>query len=103
MTYNYSFHKDALSELENILDYITIELGNKTASNSLLDKIFDVIDNICLFPLSSPLAKYSNLQARNIRQATANNFSLFYLCDDKNSNIIILHIKYARSDLSKIT
>lgn len=102
MKFNILYEKDAEQDLIKIVTYITKELNNPTAAKKLHLKIIETLDNIANFPTSASLSKYINLQTYGIRQITVDNFSIFYYPDMENKNILVLFIKYAQMDLSKL-
>ena len=52
--YSYQFTKSAKNDLEQILHYIKIDLGNPTAAFSFINKFQEAVSNIQLFPNSCP-------------------------------------------------
>lgn len=102
MKFNILYEQEAEQDLIKIVVYITEELNNPTAAKKLHLKIIETLDSIATYPASASLSKYINLQAYGIRQITVDNFSIFYYPDMENKNILVLFIKYAQMDLSKL-
>lgn len=102
MKFNILYERDAEKDLIKIVTYITKELNNPTAAKNLHFKIIETLDNVANFPTCAPLSTYINLQTYGIRQITVDNFSIFYFPDMENKNILVLFIKYAQMDLSKL-
>ena len=76
MAYKYKFSSIAKNDLNKALNYISNDLCNKNASNRLLYEIYDIIDKICLFPLSFPNCSYYYVKDETIRYAIINNYYL---------------------------
>lgn len=102
MKYDILYEREAEQDLIKIITYITKELNNPTAAKNLHLKIIEALDNAANFPTSAPLSKYINLQTYGVRQITVDNFSIYYYPDADNQNILVLYIKYAQMDLSKL-
>ena len=73
--YSYRFTEKAMQDLDEILHYISVDLGNPIAAKSLGKKIFEKIDGARCFPESGALVDNEYLaddrrQLRDLLQST---------------------------------
>jgi len=114
--YSYQFTKSAKNDLEQILHYIKIDLGNPTAAFSFINKFQDptaafsfinkfqeAISNIQLFPNSCPkvINKFLS-ESIIIRKKLISNYVLYYSVNDNLKSIIILRIIFSHRDTDNI-
>jgi len=114
--YSYQFTKSAKNDLEQILHYIKIDLGNPTAAFSFINKFQDptaafsfinkfqeAISNIQLFPNSCPkvINKFLS-ESIIIRKKLISNYVLYYSVNDNLKSIIILRIVFSHRDIDSI-
>lgn len=101
--YSYQFTKSAKNDLEQILYYIKIDLGNPTAAFSFINKFQEAVSNIQLFPNSCPkvINKFlseSIIKSIIIRKKLISNYVLYYSVNDNLKSIIILRIVFNHRD-----
>ena len=99
--YTYSFTEKSSKDLESILNYISYDLSNAKAASDLFNDIFSSIDNICLFPSSSPILDNKYSINKNIRKKIVNNYSLLYLVNEKEKKIIIVRISHTKMNINE--
>ena len=87
--YNYKFSPLAEQDIDEILEYISLELAAPQAALSLIDKIQKANRFVysCCSPFSRPLLKNGVLRKKGYRILVVQNFNLFYVVED---NIIII-------------
>lgn len=97
--YTFNFTPLALKDIDNTFNYIANNLYNQEAVNSLMSKIENVIDNICLFPLSG--AEVSSLFEikLNYRQVPIANYILYYEVISESKEINIIRFLYGKSNV----
>ena len=100
MAYSYSYSKICLSDLDEALNYITVELKNPTAASNLMKDVLKAIDQITLFPFSSQDCTIYLQLNKNIRHILIKNFVLIYLVDKKANSIILLRFIYAGRNIA---
>ena len=96
--YSYQFTKSAKNDLEQILHYIKIDLGNPTAAFSFINKFQEAVSNIQLFPNSCKFLSESII----IRKKLISNYVLYYSVNDNLKSIIILRIVFSHRDIDSI-
>ena len=102
--YSYQFTKSAKNDLEQILHYIKIDLGNPTAAFSFINKFQEAVSNIQLFPNSCPkvINKFLSESIIIIRKKLISNYVLYYSVNDNLKSIIILRIVFRHRDINSI-
>jgi plasmid stabilization system len=101
--YSYQFTKSAKNDLEQILHYIKIDLGNPTAAFSFMNKFQEAVSNIQLFANSCPkvINKFLS-ESIIIRKKLISNYVLYYSVNDNLKSIIILRIVFSHRDIDSI-
>lgn len=99
---NYKFTPLAKTDIEQAIEYIINEFGDKGATKRLYDGIFKAIEKIRLFPESYQLIENKLIKNKNVRRALVGNYSLFYLYDEVNSLIVILRFVHGKRSLVEL-
>lgn len=98
MKYDIVVTNPAQDDLEEILNYISVDLSAPKSAIEMLNKIKSIFENLSINPLMYPLCNIDNLKAKNYRKAVINNYLMFYRIDDKNETIYIMRFIYGRRD-----
>lgn len=98
MKYDIVVTNPAQDDLEEILNYISVDLSAPKSAIEMLNKIKSIFENLSINPLMYPLCNIDNLKAKNYRKAVINNYLMFYRVDDKNETIYIMRFIYGRRD-----
>lgn len=98
MKYDIVVTNPAQDDLEEILNYISVDLSAPKSAIEMLNKIKSIFENLSINPLMYPLCNIDNLKAKNYRKAVINNYLMFYRVDDKNDTIYIMRFIYGRRD-----
>lgn len=99
---NYIFTPLAKRDIEQAIEYIIHEFGDKEAAKRLYDGIFKTIEKIRLFPESYQLVDNKLIKNRNVRRALVGNYLLFYLYDEKNSMVVVLRFVHEKRSLVEL-
>ena len=86
----------AINDLENIGDYIRIELASPIAALNIVDGIQDAIDNLSIFPLMGALLSSIMDIYTNYRFLVCDNYLVFYRTDEKM--VYIDRVLYGKRD-----
>jgi Plasmid stabilization system protein len=98
--YTVQLSPKAVEDLQEIKAYITDELGNPIAAGNTVNKIIETYESLISFPdRGIPVQKYV-LFPTDYRFVLANNYSIFYRCE--NEVIRIIRILYSRRDFIRI-
>jgi len=95
----------AKSELAQIIEYISIDLGNKKAANDLLLNFEEQKNRLYDFPEMYPLCSVPRLLQKGYRRFKfGKNYIALYLINSENTKTIItiMHIFYAKRDYESL-
>ena len=92
--YNAVFMPKARKDINDICDYISLELNSPEAAERLIDKIQTEVERVCEFPFSRPLLADNILMSKGYRYILVNNFNVFY--NIKDQTIFIQRVLYGR-------
>lgn len=91
-------------DIIEIARYISEELKNPTAAETLIDKIYDAAESLFGFPYSHmlyyPVDKSKSLK-HEYRKIPVDNYLLFYYVDEKSKSIVVSRVIYAKRNLTK--
>ena len=104
MAYNYSYHLSsrACADLEDILNYLSLNLSNPAAASKFWNAMKAVIQETQMFPFSGAAANPVSLQGVTVRKKFVNQYVMFYLADSKEKRITILRIVHGRQNTQEI-
>ncbi len=94
--YSSSYTALARKDLDEILQYISVELSNPIAASNLFKEIKSAISTICRYPESCPLVINRSLKSRTIRRKLIKNYTLYYTQDKARKKIYIIRIMYSK-------
>ncbi len=100
--WSYFFTQKAESDLEDILQYIAVELANPQAASDFADTVQKKIDEIRLFPESGSLVANEFLINANVRKKSVGNYIMYYLPDLLKKRILVLRIVYGKRNMDEI-
>lgn len=92
--YDYMFTPLAEQDLNDIFDYISLELVSPEAAEQLIEKMQVEVERVCEFLFSRPLLSDKILRAKGYRLIVVKNFNLFYIIKDQT--ILIQRVLYGR-------
>ena len=98
--YRYEFSPLAEWDLNDIFDYISLELSSPQAAERLIDNIQTAIEQVCDFPFSRPLVSNKVLRKKGYRLLVVQNFNLFYIVECHT--VIIRRILYSRRNYESL-
>ena len=88
----------AEEDLNRIVDYITEELCNPEAADSLLDSIAECYDTLELMPSSFPFCGDPILRADDYHQVDLGGYVMIYRVEDENDIVRIVHYYHETQD-----
>ncbi len=100
--YNVLFLPLAQNDLVEIVRYIANDLHNKQAANSLADEIIKTTDRLADFPYSYPVYTPIRPTKNEYRKISVQNYLIFYSVDEKEKNVTIARVVYAKRDYDKL-
>ena len=100
--YTFQFTEKALSDLDEITDYLVNTLGQRPAAQRLIDEMDQEIHMICRYPESGTPVVNEFIRRTDIRRLVIENYLLYYIADKENQRILVLRIVYGRRDLEEV-
>lgn len=99
--FDYKLTNKADFELNEIVQYIGVELGNQQAATNFVMKLENKIDYIRTFPEGGSPVYNEFMQIENVRKIVVNNYIVYYYPDIENKMIYILSIVYAKRNMDE--
>ena len=100
--YSYRFTKKAEQDLDEILNYISVDLVNPAAAQNLGRKIFEKIDMIRMFSASGAPVDNEFLADKTVRKLSVDNYVIYYKTYYEEKVISIIRIVYGKRNLDEI-
>lgn len=100
--YSYRFTKKAEQDLDEILNYISVDLVNPAAAQNLGRKIFEKIDMIRMFSDSGAPVDNEFFADKTVRKLSVDNYVIYYKTYYEEKAISIIRIVYGKRNLDEI-
>ncbi len=100
--YLLNIYPRAQTDLEDIFRYISLELGNPAAAESLIDDMEDSLDLVCRNPWMCPLINSTLIKDKTLRKLVVKNYIIFYRLVEKRKEIQVVRVLYGMMDYEKI-
>ncbi len=78
--------------MEQIFEYISINLSNPSAALKQINDFEKAFDNVCTFPESCPLINNEYVKDKSLRKKIVNNYIAFYRI--QNHEIQVVRVIY---------
>lgn len=75
-------------DMEQIFDYIAVELCNPTAAIGQINDFEKAFENICTFPESCPYINNEYVKDKSLRKLIVNNYIAFYRVKDNEIQVV---------------
>ncbi|MBQ3220946.1 MAG: type II toxin-antitoxin system RelE/ParE family toxin [Clostridia bacterium] len=75
-------------DMEQIFDYIAVELCNPTAAIKQINDFEKALENVCLFPESCPCIKNEYVKDKSLRKLIINSYIVFYRIKEEEIQIV---------------
>ena len=98
MVSKYYLTNIAAKDLEDIFDYISIELMNTDSAHELILLFEEKFNDLVLFPESYPIIESKRLLIKGLRKAKVRNYLVIYLVNYEKNSIEIYRVIYQRED-----
>lgn len=92
--YRVKFTAIAEVDLDEIFQYIAVQLSAPDAAVSLLDEMEEQISRLCDFPYAGSVISDETLAARGYRKLIVRNYIIFYLVNEDERQVVIMRILY---------
>ena len=101
--YKLEFLPAAQQDMVEIVRYISIELCNPTAAERLAKELIAAADGIQAFPYANPQYLPLRPLTYEYRKLLVRNYLLFYRVDEKNKQVTVTRVLYARRDYNRLS
>ncbi|MDR1194251.1 MAG: type II toxin-antitoxin system RelE/ParE family toxin [Peptococcaceae bacterium] len=102
MAFTVKFSEQAAADLDEIIRYISYDLGNPQAAENFYKAVNEKLGSLREYPYMFPLYHYEKLSSEGYRYAVIGNFLLFYLVDEDEPVVSIARILYGKRDMPSI-
>ena len=92
--YRVKISRRSYFDIDQIYDYIAINLQNPYSADKIRNKILRRINSLNLFPNG-----YAKVIGKSCRVVHAAKYSIFYEVNDEDKTVEILRVLYSRRDL----
>lgn len=75
-------------DMEQIFDYIAVELCNPTAAIGQINDFEKAFENVCAFPESCPYINNEYVKDKSLRKLIVNNYIAFYRVKDNEIQVV---------------
>lgn len=75
-------------DMEQIFDYIAVELCNTTAAIGQINDFEKAFENVCTFPESCPYINNEYVKDKSLRKLIINNYIAFYRVKDNEIQVV---------------
>lgn len=89
----------ALADMEEIYNYIAIQLQAPENAIGQYNRIAEAIEGLCVFPERIKLMESDPERMMGLRQLVIDNYSAFYVIE--NMQVIVTRVLYSAIDISK--
>lgn len=86
--YTLSIFPMAQADMEQIFEYIAVELCNPTAAIGQINDFEKAFENVCAFPESCPYIRNEYVRDKTLRKLVVNNYIAFYRVKDEEIQVV---------------
>lgn len=102
MARNLKLLPKAVSDLEEIFNYIAYDLCNNDGAYGLICKFENKFSELTTFPKSYPLLICDSLKSTQVRKCVVENYLVFYVYNQETDTIEIVRVIYGKVDYFSI-
>lgn len=85
-------YPSASKDIENIYNYISLDLANPIAANSFIDDLHDAFEKIVMFPKMYPIIDNPFVKDKLVRKALVKSYIVFYKVAVNETQVLrVLH------------
>ena len=96
--YKVKVTRQAMAQMKEIVQYISVELLAPEAADKLLDKMREAIAKLSVMPERYALIEEEPWKHEGIRKVIVNNFLIYYWVDAENLKVQVIAVIYNRRD-----
>ena len=102
MAYDIVATQLAAEDLDNILQYISIDLNNPTAASSFADSLEKCYQNLSNMPYMYPKCDNMRLRMMKYRKVVINHYVMIYRVNEHSQTIYIMRFFYGGQDYERL-
>lgn len=102
MAYRVTETESAEKDIDEILGYIAVKLGNLSAAAAFADEIEQRYEKLSDNPYMYEHARDSRLKAQGYRRIPIKNYVMLYLVDDDKREVIVARVFYGKQEYTKL-
>ena len=91
-----TIYPSASKDIENIYNYISLDLANPIAANNFIVDLSDTFEKIVMFPKMYPIIDNPFIKDKLVRKALVKSYIVFYKV--AVNEIQVLRVLYSRSN-----
>ena len=95
--YKVQITDNALADMEEIYNYIAIQLQAPENAMGQYNRIAKAIEELNMFPEKFRIVESEKERTMGIRQLVVDNYSVFYVIE--NERVIVMRVLYSASDI----
>jgi len=92
---------EADADLDRIIRYIAVELGNPSAASTLADKICARLSALETMPAKFSFCKDAILRAQGYHRVQAANYLILYRIDEAAKRVFVVHYYHTLQDYER--
>ena len=96
--YKVKVTRQAMAQMKEIVQYISVELLAPEAADKLLDKMREAIAKLSVMPERYAIIEEEPWKQEGIRKVIVNNFLIYYWVDAENLKVQVIAVIYNRRD-----
>jgi len=100
--YKLEFLPVARQDITDIARYISHELSNPTAAETLANEMIEAAERLADFPYISAVHQAIKPLKNEYRKLIVKNYIMFYWIDEKGKRVIVARVIYGRRDYDKL-
>jgi len=100
--FGYQLTQKANADIDDIVSYLAMTLSNPKSASDFVDKLQAAIEEIRMFPASSPQVSNEYMPNLDVRKKLIGSYIMYYLPDYTKKLIFILRIIYGRRNMDEI-
>lgn len=95
--YQVSLLTAAYRNLDEIYEYIRIELGADQAALNLIEKLEEAVLSLAEMPFRGARRRVGAFASKGYRQLFVNGFTIIYRIEEMKKQVVIVTIRYSKS------
>ena len=101
MTYTVYISGQAEKDLNDIFDYVAVDLQNPIAAEGLLSRLEKSILSLDQMPLRCRLYNREPWKSRGLRVMSVENYLVYYVPDQDAATVTVIRVLYGGRDVDK--